>query len=274
MQQLKKLLERSCVVDVSVSGVRSAPVAVVTGASRGIGAHLSAAFAAAGYVVEKSSRSGEGEKVRVLDVTDPAAVKAYVDEVVERWGRLDVLVNNAGVIDDEVVLWQADPDQWWRTVEVDVRGPFLLARFAVPYMLRAGGGRVININSGAGTRASDISTAYYVAKTALSRITGGLHAAGFVRGLRAFDLAPGVVQTDMTAGMGVHAGRDDWTDPAAVTDLALGLASGCLDAWSGRMVRAGVDTVESLKAVGDRGLRPGSRTVGLLSFGEDDPLGQ
>lgn len=245
-------------------------VALVTGATRGIGAHLADAFEAGGYVVERSSRTG-GATATSLDVTDEDAVGAYVEAVVARWGRIDVLVNNAGVIDDEVPLWEADTAQWWRTVEVDVLGPFLMAKHVAPHMLAAGGGRVINLNSGSGTRASGISTAYYVAKTGLARITGGLHLAGYEQGLRAFDLAPGVVQTDMTRSMGTHEGRTEWTDPAQVAELALALASGRLDAWSGRMVRAGADTADSLEAAAAR-LTDAARQVRLLPWGEDDPL--
>ncbi|GAB47641.1 SDR family NAD(P)-dependent oxidoreductase [Mobilicoccus pelagius] len=252
-----------------------APVVVVTGASRGIGAHLADAFAAAGYVVERCSRRGrsgeDGVEVVAVDVTDGAAVREYVDGVLARRGRIDVLVNNAGVIDAEVPLWEADPEEWWRTVEVDVRGPFLVAHAVVPHMLEAGGGRVVNLNSGSGTRSNDVSTAYYVAKSALGRITGGLHLAGYERGLRAFDLAPGVVRTDMTAGMGSHVGRTAWTEPHEVSELALALASGEFDAWSGRMVRAGTDTPTSLRAAEDR-LSERSRQVLLVPWGDDDPL--
>ena len=252
-----------------------APVVLVTGASRGIGAHLADAFAQAGYVVERSSRRGrseeEGTRVSALDVTDAQAVEEYVEQVWQRHGRIDVLVNNAGVIDAEVPLWEADVEDWWRTVEVDVRGPFLLARAVVPHMIAAGSGRVVNLNSGSGTRSNDVSTAYYVAKSALGRITGGLHLAGFERGLRAFDLAPGVVRTDMTESMRSHEGRTEWTDPGEVCELALALASGELDAWSGRMVRAGVDTPDSLRAVADR-LGDRARQVLLVPWGEDDPL--
>ena len=82
---------------------------------------------------------------------------------------------------------------------------------------------------------------------------------------------PGVVRTDMTRGMDAHAGRTEWTDPAEVTELVLALVSGELDAWSGRFVRAGIDTVASLRARADAGLAPDERTL-VLSLGDDDPL--
>ncbi|EBM0725709.1 SDR family oxidoreductase, partial [Salmonella enterica subsp. enterica serovar Senftenberg] len=119
------------------------PVAVVTGASRGIGRHLADALEHAGYVVERGSSA-------VADVTDRVAVGRWVADVVDRHGRIDVLVNNAGVIDTEVPIHEADPDEWWRTMEVNVLGPFLVTHAVLPHMIAAGTGRVLNLNSGAG----------------------------------------------------------------------------------------------------------------------------
>ena len=133
-----------------------------------------------------------------------------------------------------------------------------------PHMLAAGGGRIVNVNSGAARRAGADASAYNVSKTALARVTGSTHLAGWARGIRAFDLMPGVVRTDMTESMDAHAGRTEWTDPAEVTDLVLALASGELDAWSGRFVRAGVDTVASLRRRAEAGLAPDERTLVLV----------
>lgn len=243
---------------------------MVTGASRGIGARLAAAFEQAGYVVEACSRTGS-RGVAALDVTDPEAVNTYVDAVLGRRGRVDVLVNNAGVIDDEVPLQDSDPEQWWRTVEVNVRGPYLLTRALLPHMLQRGSGRVINLNSGAGTRPGRDTSAYYLAKSALGRLTGSTHLAGEGR-VFAFDLAPGVVRTDMTLSMPVHHDRTEWTSPDASAELALALASGRLDAWSGRMVRAGADTPQRLEELAAAGLSDDARTVGLIGYGPGDPV--
>jgi NAD(P)-dependent dehydrogenase (short-subunit alcohol dehydrogenase family) len=140
-----------------------------------------------------------------------------------------------------------------------------------PHMLAAGGGRVVNVNSGAARRAGADASAYNVSKTALARLTGSTHLAGWGRGIRAFDLMPGVVRTDMTEGMDVHTTRTEWTDPETVTELVLALVSGDLDAWSGRFVRAGADTVASLLARAEAGLAPDERTL-VLALGTDDPL--
>jgi NAD(P)-dependent dehydrogenase (short-subunit alcohol dehydrogenase family) len=242
----------------------SAGVVVVTGASRGIGAHAADAFEGAGYDVERGSRT-------VAEVTDRSAVDAWVADIVRRRGRIDVLVNNAGVIDTEVPIDRSNPDDWWRTIEVNVLGPYLVTRAVFPHMA-VRGGRIINLNSGSGTRAGEVASAYNTSKTALARITGSTHLAGRAHGIRAFDLAPGVVETDMTHSMEAHRGRTEWTDPAETAALMLALASGELDSWSGRMVRAGIDTVESLTARAAAGLSDADRTIGLIPWGSGDPL--
>lgn len=241
-----------------------ARVAVVTGASRGIGRFLAEALEEQGWVVERGSST-------VADVTDADAVQAWIDDVLVRRGHIDLLVNNAGVVDAEVPLEDSDPDEWWSVVEVNVRGPYLMTRAVLPHLLDRGAGRIINLNSGSGTKPSEVASAYNVSKTALGRITGSTHLSGQGRGVVAFDLAPGVVRTDLTRSMPRHEGRSEWTDPAEVIELFLALADGHLDAWSGRMVRAGVDTVAALRVAGE-GLRPTDRTVGLLPYAEDDPL--
>ena len=242
----------------------AASVAVVTGASRGIGHHLATALEEAGYAVERGSRS-------VAPVTDRTAVEHWVADIVGRHGRIDLLVNNAGVIDTGTSLLESDPEQWWRTVEVNLRGPYLMTRTVLPHMVAAGAGRIVNINSGAAYANYDIATAYNVSKGALARLTSatGLNA---THGVRAFDLAPGVVRTEMTESMEAHRDRTEWTEPAVVTELLLAIAGGELDDWNGRMVRAGVDTPASLTARAAQGLGESDRTLGLLRWGEDDPL--
>ena len=239
-------------------------VAVVTGASRGIGRFIADALEDAGYAVERGSTA-------TAPVADLEAVTAWVEEILERQGRIDVLVNNAGVIDTEVDIFSSDPEQWWGVQEVNVRGAYLMTWLVGRAMLHQGGGRIINVNSGAALRPGLDASAYNVSKTALARVTGSTHLAGWARGIRAFDLMPGVVRTDMTGAMQAHVGRTEWTSPEEVTDLVLGLASGEIDAWSGRFVRAGADTVDSLRgqaeSLGDR-----DRTLGLVPYAPTDPL--
>lgn len=240
------------------------PVAIVTGASRGIGGHLADALETAGWVVERGSRA-------VAPVTERGAVESWVASILERHGRIDLLVNNAGVIDAEVGLLESDPDEWWEVVEVNVRGAYLVT-WAVGRALRERAGstdglRVVNLNSGAARWAGEVASAYNLSKAALARLTGSTHLAG----IPCLDLMPGVVRTDMTESMVAHRDRTEWTDPAEVAALVLVFASGELDAWSGRFVRAGVDTPESLDATSG-GLGSNDRMLTLQPWGPDDPL--
>jgi len=261
-------------------------VAVVTGASRGIGAASARALAEDGYAVCLLAREGGAAAVVAaeigssgglamamsVDVTDELGVGEAVGAVLSSWGRIDVLVNNAGSIEAELPLWEANVDQWWSVITTNVRGPFLMTRAIVPHMIAAGGGRIINLNSGAGTAERAELSAYCASKSALARITGGTHLAGWAHGIRAFDLAPGTVRTEMTLSMELHQGRTQWTDPTDVTNLVLALAGGELDAWSGRFVRAGVDTLESLSEQARSGLDDDARRLRLRPWGSSDPL--
>ena len=262
-------------------------VAVVTGASRGIGAMIARALADDGYGVCLLARDGSaaaavaGEigsvgglaMTRSVDVTDEVAVGETVRAVLSSWGRIDLLVNSAGSIEREVPLWEAEVDQWWSVITTNIRGPFLMTRAVVPAMIAAGGGRIINLNSGAAAAERAELSAYSASKSALARITGSTHLAGWADGIRAFDLAPGVVRTQMTLSMDLHRGRTQWTEPTDVTNLMLALASGELDAWSGRFVRAGVDTPESLRGRVGLVMGDGARTLRLRPWGASDPLG-
>lgn len=250
-------------------------LALVTGASRGIGDHLVRAILAAGWEVVGLSRSGraaEGATGMACDVTDAAAVDDVVGRIVREHGPIGLLVNNAGLIETERPLWEADVDEWWQVMVTNVRGPFLLTRAVVPHMIEAGGGRVVNLNSGAGTRERPDLTAYCASKSALARLTGGTALAGAEHGVRAFDLAPGVVETDMTHSMRMHEGRSDWTSPEDVAALLLAIAEGELDGFSGRMVRAGSDDLGVLRRRSAEGLAEGARMLRLRPWGDDDPV--
>lgn len=270
------------------------PVALVTGAGRGIGRAVALGLSAAGYRVGLVGRSaGPVEQVRVqiaaaggqvvgttADVRDFAQVAVAVEQVEAVLGGVDLLVNNAGVIEPvEQPIWQADPDGWWQVVETDLRGPFHCVRAVVPGMLARGGGRVVNLNSGAGAEDREIYSAYCAAKAGLFRITGNLHLAGFGHGLRAFEISPGTVRTDMTAAMAMHADRSEWVSMDDVVGLILAAGAGHLDAWSGCFLRAGLDTPASLAAAAQvhgsgtpLRVAPPVRRLGVARWGDDDPL--
>ncbi|SNS51704.1 Short-chain dehydrogenase [Geodermatophilus pulveris] len=264
----------------------SGSVALVTGASSGIGRHLVQGLAERGAAVAGLARNGERLAAAVqevaaatgartlavpADVTDRAAVEEAVTRVREELGPVDLLVNNAGLIDAaEEPLWEADPDQWWSVVESHVRGAFLLSRAVVPWMVLRNRGRVVSLASGMGLRARPEYSAYSVAKTGLVRLTEAL--AGALEGLdvRAFDVAPGVVDTPMTRAMPMWRGHTDWTPPELVVELVAAIAAGELDHWSGRFLRAGADDPAVLRATTPDG---DARQLRLRPHGDGDPLG-
>src|SRR4051812_19902918 len=183
------------------------------------------------------------------DVTDRRAVEAAVERVIDEFGRIDLLVNNAGLMDaEEVPVWQADPDEWWAVVTSHIRGGLLPARAVVPGMVEHGRGRVINLASGLSTRGGKLYSAYSVGKTGLMRLTEALEEGLAGTGVHAFDLAPGVVRTAMSTSMSIHENRTEWTDPEDVVALVAAIAAGELDQWAGRFVRAGTDDLDDLRS--------------------------
>jgi NAD(P)-dependent dehydrogenase (short-subunit alcohol dehydrogenase family) len=264
----------------------SGQVALVTGASTGIGRALVDGLADRGMAVAGMARNeerlaaamaevAESSGVRTLavaaDVTDRAAVDAAAARVADELGRVDLLVNSAGIIDaTEVPVWEADADQWWDVVASHVRGAQLMVRAVVPGMLARGHGRVINLASGMSIRANRDYSAYSVAKTGLMRLTEALDLSLQGSGVHAFDVAPGVVDTPMTRSMEMWRDFTDWTPPERVVELVVAIAAGELDAWSGRLLRAGADDLEAAKRLTPEGT---ARRLRLLPYGDDDPLG-
>ncbi|WP_448623580.1 SDR family oxidoreductase [Geodermatophilus sp. URMC 64] len=259
-------------------------VALITGASTGIGRHLAEGLAARGMAVaglargagrltaamdEVAAATGARTLAVAADVTDRASVEAAVARVHAELGRVDLLVNNAGLMDAaEVPVWQADPNEWWAVVESHVRGGLLPARAVVPGMVERGSGRVVDLASGLSTRGGRLYSAYSVGKTGLMRLTEVLAAGLEGTGVRVFDLAPGVVRTAMSTSMSMHEGRTDWTDPERVVAFVAAIAAGELDAWSGRFVHAGFDDLDALRRTTPEGAQ---RQLRLRPYAEGDP---
>ena len=175
-------------------------VALITGASRGIGAETALRFGLAGARVavnynrgrneaEELARTiGDGRAVAVgADIADPKAVETMIDAVVARWGRLDILVNNAAVYElneferDDYDAWQRG---WKRTFEVNVFGAANAAFLAMRVMRRQGGGKIVNVASRAAFRGETEFADYGASKAALVNLTRGLEPAGVLSTLR------------------------------------------------------------------------------------------
>lgn len=181
-------------------------VAVVTGASRGLGAGLASAFAAEGLKLGLGARTlpespeGSDSLCVQLDVTDPSGVDEFCAAVVERFGRIDLWVNNAAVLEPVGRVVDDDPDALRAHVETNVLGVMYgSASFARHVRGRSGGGVLVNITSGAATRPYEGWAPYCASKAAVDMFTEVIALEERDHGLRTYALAPGHVDTDMQA---------------------------------------------------------------------------
>jgi len=199
----------------------SGGVAVVTGASRGLGAGLAVHFAGSGMhlglcarhrpVLAASTRptahdgrivSSEAPVLSALDVTDGDAVARFADAVVARFGRIDLWVNNAGLLGPIGPLALADPEEILRTVDVNVTGVLNgTSVFAEHVRSRPGDGVLVNISSGAATKAYEGWAAYCASKAAVDQLTRVVALEEARNGLVAYSVSPGLVDTDMQAAI-------------------------------------------------------------------------
>ncbi|MFG1376162.1 SDR family NAD(P)-dependent oxidoreductase [Xanthobacter autotrophicus] len=199
-------------------------VALVTGAARGIGLAVATKFLAEGWRValldiqgalleEAVASLGEADRTLALtcDVSDAQGIAAAVDALVARFGRLDALVNNAGVAVFKPLL-EIDDAEWSRVFEVNLSGPFICTRAAAPLMREQGGGAIVNITSISGLRASTLRTAYGTSKAALAHLTKQLAVELASLGIRVNAVAPGPVETAMAKEVHTPAIRADYHD--------------------------------------------------------------
>ncbi len=182
----------------------STTISLVTGASRGLGREVARRLAEEGHTVLAGVRYPArwsplpGVEMVELDVADPASIQAAAAQVKSRFGHLDVLVNNAGILLDPTGdALSMDVDLLRRTLETNSLGPLRVAQAFAPMMAK--GGRIVNVSSGGGqlSAPSTWSPAYCVSKTALNAITVQLAEALKPRGIAVNAVCPGWVRTDM-----------------------------------------------------------------------------
>jgi hypothetical protein len=180
-------------------------VALVTGATRGIGEQIAAQLVDRGATVFAGARDTDDVTVAdqrpvELDVTDDETMRAAVDRIEAEAGRLDVLVNNAGVGGPSGPLHAAAVEDIDATLDVNLRGPVVLTKLALPHLLEREAGRVVNVSSGMGALGEGMSggwPAYRVSKAGLNGLTTYLHGEYRDEGLVANAACPGWVRTDM-----------------------------------------------------------------------------
>jgi NAD(P)-dependent dehydrogenase (short-subunit alcohol dehydrogenase family) len=199
-------------------------VTLVTGAARGIGLAVTKRFLAEGWRVALLDIEDEllAKSVEALaapdhtlglhcDVSDAKAVAHAFGEIERRFGRLDALVNNAGIAVFAPLLETSDTD-WRRVLEVNLTGPFLCTKTAVPLMREHGGGAIVNITSISAVRASTLRSAYGTSKAGLAHLTKQLAVELASLGIRVNAVAPGPVETAMAKAVHTPEIRADYHD--------------------------------------------------------------
>lgn len=201
-----------------------APVAVVTGGARGIGLAIAERFLAEGYRValldidrktllatEKRLHNPDRILVFVCDVSDPKQVDPAIRKIAKMFGRIDALVNNAGIAIFKPIL-ETSLAEWQRVIAVNLGGAFICTHACAPIMMRNGGGAVVNIASISGLRASTLRVAYGTSKAALIHLTKQYAAELGTVGIRVNCVAPGPVDTPMATLVHSVAIRQDYYD--------------------------------------------------------------
>ena len=213
--------------DAARDGTMTGRAVLITGASRGIGAEAARAFAAAGAWVGLLARTEEAVGDLAAEIGDAAVgipcdvgryweMAAAVDAMVRTFGRLDVLVNNAGVIEPIAHLAEADPDAWGRVIDVNLKGVFHGMRAAMPVMIGQGGGTILTVSSGAAHGPVEAWSHYCASKAGAAMLTACADKEGRDAGIRAMGLSPGTVATRMQREIkasGVNpVSRLEWSD--------------------------------------------------------------
>lgn len=190
-------------------------VVLVTGGSRGIGRAIAVEFAkrgadivftyagneaAATETVKACTDAGAKAQAKRFDVTDSAACSACIDEVVKEHGKLDVLVNNAGVAIDGLLMRFKDED-WDKTLDTNLKGAFALMRAASRPMMKAKGGAIVNVSSIVGEMGNAGQAAYAASKAGLLGLTKAIAKELASRNIRVNAVTPGFITTDMTAAL-------------------------------------------------------------------------
>ena len=249
--------------------------AIITGAGRGIGRAIALAYAREGARLALAARSPDelaqtaaevsrqgGQSIVIpTDVTDPAQTQRLADSTVAQFGRIDLVVNNAGISGPVGPLQDNDIAQWLATININLAGTFLVCRAVIPAMLAQGGGKIINLSGAGAANAWSNMSAYCASKAAVVRLTEGLAQELAGHNIAVNALGPGSVHTSMwdqmTAdaaragasfihelGLRVTSGGGASIDECA--ELAVWLASGESAGLTGRLISATTDDFRAL----------------------------
>jgi NAD(P)-dependent dehydrogenase (short-subunit alcohol dehydrogenase family) len=241
----------------------SGQVAIVTGGGNGLGRAVALRLVAGGARVAVVSRTAEqlDETVALIeasggsalavpaDITDPEAVERTVRAVESGLGPIDLLVNNAGIAGPVAPFWEADPSDWWRAVEINVRGTSLCCAAVLPGLVERRRGRIVNMTSNAGIFRWPYLSAYAISKAAVIKLTENVAVEAKKHGVKLFALNPGMLRAGMTQSL---------LDAPVPPDSKVALVA----AWFERELDAGAEV----------SLEDGAEFVALLASGRADAL--
>ena len=210
-------------------------VVLITGASSGLGRAMAFDLAQVGArlaIVARSPKPLEataqaiaaagGEALAVsADIRNEQQVEAMLDQVLDRFGRVDVLVNNAGVMVGDMAFTDVSPKQWREILDTNLWGAFLCCHAVLPHMIRQDRGVIINISSGAAVRTGFLNIPYGVSKAGLDRLTLGLGEELKAYGIACVSLSPSASATDTVRRMYPDQNIEAWTQPPEVAARAL-----------------------------------------------------
>lgn len=221
-------------MDVPLHDSLDGQVALVTGATRGIGEQIAARLTEHGAIVYAGARDTgdvdrEDQRSIELDVTEDAQIQAAAERIADDAGRLDVLVNNAGVFGPSDPLGEVSVEEIDRVLETNLRGPMILSHELADLLLAEPGSRVVNVSSGLGSFSEGMSgtrTPYCVTKAGLNALTACLHDAYHEEGLIVNSCCPGWVATDMGGPNAPRSPSKGAKTPAWLARFAEGAPSG------------------------------------------------
>lgn len=231
-------------------------VAIVTGGAQGLGRSMADALGDAGarvalFDVNEEALAGAAGEIKTqggdvftqtVDVTDRENVRLGIEAVIAHFGRLDILVNNAGIRHVDALL-DYPLDVWERTLKVNLTGPFICSQLAIPHMIEAGKGKIVNIASVAGELALKNRVAYNVTKAGVIMLTKTITAEVADRNIYCNSVAPGVIETpltryyfqdeDLREAIVANTPLGRWGQPDEVADPVVFLASDASDFING-----------------------------------------
>lgn len=258
----------------------SKEVALVTGASRGIGKAIATRMLQEGWQVVITGRDLENleqcrkslsEEVLAIqaDVSSLTDTQRVVEATISKFGHIDVLINNAGISGAGIgPIWQANPQDWWQTMEVNLRGLFNHMHTVLPYMIAQKNGTIFNIGSYAGIRPLPNASDYSTSKAGVARLTDSIAEEVSEFGIDLFCISPGVVKTDMTRGLPIFKDFPEsaWNPPEKICELIVNLLKRDCSILSGRFIHVDDDLDDLLRQV-DKVKSEGLYQLGMYSLG-------